>query len=64
MRLGIFDVAGRQVHTLVNGAARPGRQEVAWNLDDATGHRVPGGVYFARFALGNAVSTRTIVVTP
>jgi flagellar hook capping protein FlgD len=46
VRLSIFDVGGREVRTLVDGAVVAGAHAVAWNGTDTDGGRVPSGVYF------------------
>lgn len=43
--LRIFDLRGRLVRTLVDGALPPGRRHVAWDGRDDSGQRVASGVY-------------------
>ena len=63
VELGIFDVAGRRVRDLSGEYAR-GVNRVRWEGLDATGWRVPGGVYFVRMKSAAGVSTRKVVVRP
>ena len=52
VRIGIFDVAGRSVATLVDGFEPAGRHTVAWDGRDAQGARVAQGVYFVHARVG------------
>ena len=61
--LSIFDVAGRLMRTLVSGPAVAGAHTSEWDLRDDSGHRVAGGVYFARLIAGDARLQRVVVVT-
>ncbi|MFN8176743.1 MAG: FlgD immunoglobulin-like domain containing protein [bacterium] len=45
--LSVFDVRGREVRRLYQGAVA-GEWRLTWDGRDAAGHRVPSGVYFAR----------------
>jgi hypothetical protein len=60
--LAIYDLSGRRVRLVDAGVAKPGRFSLAWNLRDAGGHPVDGGVYFARFSLSGRHVTRKVVV--
>lgn len=54
-RVEILDVAGRRVRTLAAEGAT-GRLTATWDGRDATGRRVPAGVYFARDTAGGATA--------
>jgi hypothetical protein len=54
VRLEVFDLAGRRVATLVDGARTAGDHEVAWAGRDAGGHVVSAGVYLARLTVDGA----------
>ncbi|MFM8560444.1 MAG: FG-GAP-like repeat-containing protein, partial [bacterium] len=60
--LGVYDVNGRQVRTLVEGAREAGRHTVAWDLRDDAGRSVPGGMYFARLRTGDRTWTQRFAV--
>lgn len=62
VRLRIYDVAGRLVRTLADGAHPAGRHEVVWNGTDHAGRRVAAGVYFARLDSGGIHVQRSITV--
>ena len=56
--LEIFNVHGRRVSSLEDRSRPAGEYETRW---DASG--LPGGVYFARLAVGREVSIRKLTVT-
>jgi hypothetical protein len=47
-RIRIFDVQGRSVATVLDGALPAGRHTVRWDGRDGSGRSVSAGVYFAR----------------
>jgi len=62
LRIGVFDVQGRQVRSLVNRTASPGPAQIEWNLLDDSGHRVASGLYMVRVNLGDTRKTFRLVV--
>ncbi|GJM43981.1 MAG: hypothetical protein DHS20C21_08230 [Gemmatimonadota bacterium] len=62
VKLEIYDLSGRHVRTLVDGALPPGEFEVTWSRDSDSGKRVAAGVYFARLVTQADRVTRKIVV--
>lgn len=48
VELGVYDVAGREVATLVTGPRDAGTHFVRWDGRDVTGRPVPSGPYFYR----------------
>jgi hypothetical protein len=63
VELGIYDVTGKLVRTLVNGTVEPGSQNVTWNRTDNDGTRVANGTYFYRLTVdGKSVSGKAIVL--
>lgn len=48
--LTIYDVRGREVVTLVDGAESAGYHELVWDAINADGNRVAAGVYFAKIS--------------
>jgi len=60
--LAVFDVAGRLVRKIDAIPGDDGRGEGIWDLRDASGSRVPRGIYFARVTtLQGGVSRRIVV---
>lgn len=63
VRLDIYDVAGRRVRTLSQGAQSIGRHTARWDGLDEHGRMVSGGVYFARLQGEMDVANRKLVLT-
>jgi len=60
--LAIYDLSGRRVRGLSQGLAMPGESRVTWDLRSEAGERVPAGVYYLRFSLGNTTRSSRIAV--
>jgi flagellar hook assembly protein FlgD len=50
VRLGIYDVAGRCVRSLMDEEAPAGIKRVQWDGKDQAGHAARTGMYFARLS--------------
>ena len=61
VRLGVYDVAGRQVAVIVDKVQAKGPHEVRWNGTDSRGQSLSAGVYFLR--LGAGEQTRMSKIT-
>ncbi len=62
VRLGVFDVRGRLVRTLVDGALPAGDHAVTWQGRDQDGELVSSGTYFVRLQAPDNLETRTITL--
>jgi hypothetical protein len=62
VRLGIYDVSGRLVRTLVDEATAPGVNLVRWDGESQNGGEVSSGVYFAHIQTGSRTATRKMVL--
>jgi flagellar hook assembly protein FlgD len=60
----VFDLAGRRVRTLFDGALEAGTHEWRWDGRDGAGRRVPGGVYLCRIDSGGASAAARVVLLP
>lgn len=61
--LGIWDVRGRHVRTLLRGSMPAGLHRTLWDGRNAAGNRVASGVYFTRLRVdGEPVGTRRFVL--
>ncbi|MDD3643065.1 MAG: FlgD immunoglobulin-like domain containing protein, partial [Candidatus Krumholzibacteria bacterium] len=60
--LGVFDVRGALVRTLVNGPVAGGRHEITWNGANDRGVGVASGVYFAKFMTGGTTAVKKMVL--
>ena len=65
VEIKVYDVGGRVVRTLVNGAFDAGEHEVTWDRLDSSGSPVSSGLYFTRVTYSNqsfvAVKKLTII---
>jgi hypothetical protein len=62
VRLGVYNILGQRIRTLVGGEYRNGLNEAQWNgLDDA-GQAVSSGVYFYRLQAGDQVVTKRMIL--
>jgi hypothetical protein len=62
VRLRIYDVSGRLVKTLVDGARGEGEHLERWNGSDNAGRTVASGVYFYRLEAGSFMETKKMVL--
>ncbi|MCA9751135.1 MAG: T9SS type A sorting domain-containing protein, partial [Gemmatimonadetes bacterium] len=62
LTIAVYDVSGRRVRTLVNGAQPIGRHQVAWDGRDETGRRVASGVYFYRLDTEDVSQVRKVTL--
>jgi len=61
--LRIYDLAGRLVRALTDGAAEPaGHHEVVWDGRDGSGRALASGVYFYNLRAGGSSETRRMVL--
>lgn len=60
-KLRVFDVQGRLVRTLVDGAVEAGRHEVSWNGTNEKRESVAPGVYFYRLEAAGQEATRKMI---
>jgi hypothetical protein len=60
--LTVHDMCGRLVRTLAAGPRPAGSYSVEWRGDDDAGRVLANGVYFCRFAAGDARTTRKLVL--
>ncbi len=58
----IFDIAGREVKTLLNEKMSPGKYKVDWNSTDNSGRNVSSGVYFYRIVAGSFTETKKMIL--
>lgn len=63
-RLAVYDVTGRLVRTLVDGAREAGSHSISWDARDDRGLPVAGGAYFCHLAAHGVVHTALTVLVP
>jgi hypothetical protein len=62
VRIGIYDVAGRLVRTLLDEVVPPGAHSIRWDGLGASGDELVSGVYFLRMRAGSFESARRLVL--
>jgi hypothetical protein len=62
VRLEIFDMQGRRVAELVNGAFAAGYKSIDWDHRDASGNLVRPGVYLYRLTAGSFRDQKKMVL--
>lgn len=62
VRLGVYDVTGELVRTLVDARLAAGEHNAVWDGKDGVGMRVAPGVYFSVLEKNDAVVRRKIVL--
>ncbi|GJM43997.1 MAG: hypothetical protein DHS20C21_08390 [Gemmatimonadota bacterium] len=63
IELAVYDVAGRHVRDLAQGPRAAGPHQIAWDGRDASGRRVPAGVYYFRLRGLGIQHSRPVVIT-
>lgn len=58
----VYDLTGRKVRTLVDGALSAGTHTVVWNGRDERGSAVSSGTYLVRLRAGNHAASRKILL--
>lgn len=62
VRVDVYDVQGRRVRRLHDGAASAGRTEVIWDGRDDRGRGVPSGTYIARLSSAQGDDVRRMAL--
>ncbi|MFO7649715.1 MAG: S8 family serine peptidase, partial [bacterium] len=62
VELGIYDLSGRLVRTLVRGEVGPGVNRTTWDRRDDGGREVAAGVYFCKLTAGAKTESRKLVL--
>jgi len=62
VRIAVFDVSGRQVQVIADGAYDAGVHVASWDGQDAAGHAVASGIYYLKMQAAEFTATRTLVL--
>jgi flagellar hook assembly protein FlgD len=62
VRIDVFDVSGRHVHTLADGGIPRGAHALVWDGRNGSGHAVGAGVYFYRLVTEDGTFTKRTVL--
>jgi len=57
-----FSVDGRHIRRLASGWHPAGHREIAWDLRDESGRRVPAGIYLVRASLDGTIRSERVAV--
>jgi len=60
--LRVFDLLGREIATILNGAQGAGSYQVRWDGKNASGESVASGVYIYQLRAGTSVLTRKMIL--
>jgi photosystem II stability/assembly factor-like uncharacterized protein len=62
VRLGVYDVSGREVALLFEGVRREGEHRFGWDGSGSRGEKLESGLYFLRLETSAGTDTRKIVI--
>ena len=62
VEIDVFDLQGRRIRTLVEGAQPAGRHAASWDGRDSGGRRAAAGVYFIRMKSDTLRETKKITL--
>ena len=62
VKLNIFNMQGQHVHTVVNTKLAAGSHKIAWNATNASGNKLPSGVYLYNIEV-IAANHKSFVIT-
>lgn len=62
VRLRIYDLAGREVRTLIDNTREPGYYTTRWDGKTNNGKSLASGIYFYRIQIGNFRSSKKMVL--
>lgn len=62
VRIGVFDLSGCLVRTLIDGDLAGARHDVVWDGTSDQGRAVPAGVYFVRLRVSGIGLSRSVVL--
>ena len=63
MPRNIFDLSGRVVRTLTQGAQGPGTYQIEWDGRDDNARYLPAGVYLARLRANQQSVSGKVILT-
>ncbi len=63
VRLVVYNIAGQEIRTLVNGSFAAGVHDIIWDARDNAGQALPTGVYYYRLYTAKEVLTKKLLLT-
>ena len=64
VKLNVFDVTGRKIRTLLDGAQAGGRYAISWDGSTDAMHHASAGVYFVRLDAAGAARSWKVILSP
>jgi flagellar hook assembly protein FlgD len=62
VKLTIYDLAGRQVRSLVNESQAPGLKTIVWDARDGMGNKMGAGVYIYQLKTDNYIDSKKMIL--
>ncbi len=62
VKVAVYDVAGKEIATLVDGELAAGTHTVRWDARDSDGNELPTGVYFCKMKSGDFVAVTKLIL--
>ncbi len=62
VELGVYDLSGRKIRTLVSESRVAGQHTVTWDGTDDAGNRAPSGMYFYKYVSGGETTARKMTL--
>lgn len=62
VKLGIYNVLGQKVATLIDKEMAAGAHRITWNATNDSGQQMPSGVYYYRLESGSQKATRKMLL--
>jgi flagellar hook assembly protein FlgD len=60
--LSIYDLRGQQLRSLLFSTLSAGSYTIKWDAYDASGNKVPAGIYFLRVLAGSSIRTKNLIL--
>lgn len=62
VNLGIYDLTGRLIRTLVDEPQNAGYYQVSWDGKDNAGEKISSGIYLYRIEVGTYTSVKKMIL--
>ncbi|HEC43588.1 MAG TPA: hypothetical protein ENI20_12250 [Bacteroides sp.] len=60
--LKVYDLQGREVHTLVNQVLHAGNHKLVWDGRNSSGSKLSNGTYVYTLTIGEIIESRTLMI--
>ena len=61
-KLTVYDITGKKIKTLIDGALPPGPYQIIWNARNSAGQKVPSGIYIYSFRSEKYSSSKKMIL--